>query len=65
MMNVGDGVFTLFALLPIVIYLAVFIFGIYFVLKVIKFMDTKIKIDQEKNKKIDQLIKVIEQQKNQ
>ncbi|WP_391201458.1 hypothetical protein [Psychrobacillus sp. L4] len=63
MMNGGDGVFTVFALLPLMFYLAIIIFGVYFVIKVVKFMDSKIKLDQEKNEKIDQLIHVINQEK--
>ncbi|ALC85231.1 hypothetical protein AM499_04915 [Bacillus sp. FJAT-22090] len=56
--------FSLLALLPIIFYLAIIIFVIYFVIKVVKFMDTKIKLDQEKNEMIVQLIKVINQEKS-
>ncbi|QFF99253.1 hypothetical protein PB01_10660 [Psychrobacillus glaciei] len=63
MMNGGDGVFTVFALLPLIFYIAIIIFGVYFVIKVVKFMDSKIKLDQEKNEKIDQLIHVINKEK--
>ena len=34
-------------------------FAIYFVSKVIKFMNEKVKLDQEKNEKLDELIKAI------
>ncbi|WP_391117125.1 hypothetical protein [Psychrobacillus sp. L3] len=64
MINGGNGMFTLLALLPFIFNLALIIFGIYFVIKVVKFMDTKIKLDQEKNEKIVQLIKVINQEKS-
>lgn len=64
MMHGGDGMFTVFALLPLIIYLAVIIFGVYFVIKMVQFMDAKIKLDKEKNEKIDQLIQVIKQGKN-
>lgn len=64
MINGGNPVYTLITLLPFILYLALIIFGIYFVFKVVKFMETKIKLDQEKNEKIDQLIKVINQEKS-
>lgn len=62
----GDKVvnFSLLALLPLALYLALFIFVIYFLIKVLKFMDIKIKIDLEKNEKIDRLIEIINQEKN-
>lgn len=56
--------FSLLALLPLIFYLALIIFGIYFVIKVVKFMDTKIKLDQEKNERIAKLIEVINQEKS-
>ena len=43
--------------IPFIIYLAIFIFSIYFVIKIIKFMNAKIKLDQERNQKIDELIR--------
>ncbi|MFJ8236267.1 hypothetical protein ACIQ34_11030 [Ureibacillus sp. NPDC094379] len=46
----GDGLFTIFALIPFIFYLVLIIFGVYFVIKVVKFMDAKIKLDQEKKK---------------
>lgn len=66
MISGGSGVFSfsLLALLPFIFYLALIIFGIYFVIKVVKFMDSKIKLDQEKNEMIVQLIKVINQEKS-
>ena len=55
MMN--EGLF----LLPIIFYLFIILFTIYFVIKVIEFMNAKIKLDQERNEKIDELIKVVNQ----
>jgi hypothetical protein len=61
MINSGDGVFALLALLPIIFYLVLTGFAIYFVIKVIKFMNEKTKLDGEKNKKLDELIKALNQ----
>ncbi|MFE4898896.1 hypothetical protein [Peribacillus butanolivorans] len=58
MINGGDGLFALVAFLPIIFCLFITVFSIYFVVKVIKFMNEKIKLDQEKNEKLDELIKV-------
>jgi large-conductance mechanosensitive channel len=63
MINGGDGVFALFALLPIIFYLVLTGFAIYFLIKVIKFMNKKTKLDQEKNEKLDELINVLNQGK--
>ncbi|MBU8906140.1 hypothetical protein [Desertibacillus haloalkaliphilus] len=63
MMNASDGVFVLLTFLPIILYLALIVFGIYFVVRVIKFMNVKTKLDQERNEKISELIKVIDQRK--
>ena len=63
MINGGDVMFSLFALVPIILYLVLTGFAIYFIIKVIKFVNKKIKLDQEKNEKLDELIKVINQGK--
>jgi hypothetical protein len=60
----SEGVFVLLTFLPIILCLVLTGFGIYFVIKVIKFMDAKTKSDLERNKKIDDLIGVIGQGKN-
>lgn len=60
----GNGMFTVIALLPFIFYLVLIIFGVYFTIKVVKFMDTKIKLDQEKNEKIEHLIKAIKKENN-
>ncbi|MCK2005856.1 hypothetical protein MZM54_31495 [[Brevibacterium] frigoritolerans] len=59
----SDDVFVLLTFLPFIFYLVLTVFGIYFVIKVIKFMNAKIKSDQERNDKIDELIKVVNQGK--
>ncbi|MEK3886429.1 hypothetical protein [Bacillus sp. FSL K6-3431] len=51
--------FSLFAFVPIILYLAIIVFGIYFVIKVIKFMNEKTKSDREKNERLNELIQVI------
>lgn len=45
-------------------YLAVTVFGIYFAIKALKFMKTKIRLDKEKNEKIDELIRDLNQGKD-
>jgi large-conductance mechanosensitive channel len=50
-------------LLPIIFYLVLTAFAIYFVIKVIKFMNEKTKLDREKNEKLDELIKALNQDK--
>ena len=55
----SEGVFVLLTFLPIISYLIFTGFGIYFVIKVIKFMNAKTESDQERNKKIDELIGVM------
>jgi hypothetical protein len=59
----SNGLFALLTFLPILIYLVLTGFGIYFVIKVIKFMNEKTNLDRERNKKLDELIKVISQGK--
>lgn len=59
----SDDVFVLLTFLPFIFYLVLNVFGIYFVIKVIKFMNAKIKSDQVRNDKIDELIKVVNQGK--
>ncbi|MCM3677345.1 hypothetical protein M3699_27050 [Peribacillus simplex] len=64
MINGGDGLFALVAFLPIIFYLVLTVFAIYFVIKVIKFMNEKIKLDKEKNEKLDELIKINQSKKD-
>lgn len=60
----GDGLFALFALIPIILYLALLGFGIYFVVKVIKFMNAKTISDRERNAKLNELIQVMSKNNN-
>lgn len=55
----GDGLFVLMSFLPIIVMLALIIFIIYFVIKIIKFMNAKTKADQIRNEKMDQLINML------
>ena len=57
----GDGIFALLTLLPLIMYIVVIAFMIYFVIKVIKFMNRKLKLDQERNEKLDELMKALNQ----
>lgn len=52
-----DSIYVLITLFPIIIYVALTGFAIYFVIKVVKFMNEKTKLDRERNEKIDELIK--------
>ncbi|TFJ93215.1 hypothetical protein [Lentibacillus salicampi] len=58
-MEMTDGGFFLLSFVPLIFYLAIIVFGIYFVIKVIKFMNVKTRLDMERNEKIGELIKVI------
>ncbi|MEH7335036.1 hypothetical protein V7161_20620 [Neobacillus drentensis] len=58
MMDDGS-IFGLFAIIPILLYLVILVFSIYFVVRTIKFMNEKTKLDQERNEKLDLLIKVL------
>ncbi len=58
-----NGVFVLLAFLPVILSLVIIGFGIYFVIRIIKFMNAKTKLDQERNEKLDELIKIISQDK--
>ena len=59
----SDGMFVLLTFLPIIFYLVLTIFAIYFVIKVIKFMNEKTRLDREKNEKLTEIIKVLNQDK--
>jgi hypothetical protein len=62
-MNDFGSIFGLFAIIPILIYLFILGFTIYFILRVIKFMNEKTKLDQQRNDKLDSLIKAINESK--
>lgn len=57
--STGVGIFALLTLIPVILYLVLAVFGIYFVVKVIKFLDIKAKLDHERNEKLDELIRAI------
>ena len=59
----SDGMFVLLTFLPIIFYLVLTIFAIYFVIKVIKFMNEKTRLDREKNEKLTEIIKVLNKEK--
>ena len=62
-MFASDGMFAILTFLPIIFYLVLFVFAIYFVIKVIKFMNEKTKLDREKNEKLTEIIAVLNQVK--
>jgi large-conductance mechanosensitive channel len=62
-MNDFGSIFGLFAIIPILIYLLILGFTIYFIVRVIKFMNEKTKLDQQRNDKLDSLIKAISESK--
>jgi large-conductance mechanosensitive channel len=53
----SESVFALLAFVPIIIYLVLIVLSIFLVIKVIKFMNQKLKLDNERNEKLDELIK--------
>ncbi|MBS4221788.1 hypothetical protein [Lederbergia citrea] len=57
----SDGMFVLLTFLPIIFYLVLIVFAIYFIIKVINFMNEKTKLDREKNEKLTEIIKVLNQ----
>jgi len=59
----SDGMFVLFTFLPIIFYLVLTVFAIYVVIKVIKFMNEKTRLDRERNEKLTEIIKVLNQDK--
>ena len=50
--------------ISIILNIVLIVVGLYFAIKVIKFMNAKIKSDQERNEKIDELIKVVSKGKS-
>ncbi|MGX6444955.1 hypothetical protein ACWM35_17215 [Neobacillus sp. K501] len=58
------GMFGLFAFIPFIIYLVILGFTIYFIVRVIKFMNEKTKLDQQRNDKLDALIAAINNNKS-
>lgn len=65
MMEVSSSSWVDWLLLgPVIIYLVIIIVGVYIVVKVIKFMNAKIKLDKERNEKLDKLIWAMNQDKD-
>ncbi|WP_260398897.1 hypothetical protein [Peribacillus simplex] len=58
-MDQASSLMGLFAIIPILFYLGLLFLSIYFVIKVIKFINAKTRLDQERNEKLDELIRVI------
>nr|WP_263323431.1 hypothetical protein [Neobacillus sp. Marseille-Q6967] len=62
-----SGLFGLFAFIPILTiltYLFLLAFGIYFMVRTLKFMSEKTKLDQQRNDKLEALIKAVEANKS-
>lgn len=59
----NGNVFGLFAIIPILLYLFIIGFSIYFIVRTLRFMNEKTKLDQARNEKLDNLIKVIHDKK--
>jgi large-conductance mechanosensitive channel len=57
---VGNMGFGVFALIPILIYLFILAFSIYFIVRALRFMNDKTRLDQERNAKLDDLIKAVQ-----
>jgi hypothetical protein len=53
--------FGLFAIIPILLYLVILGFSIYFVVRTLRFMNEKTKLDQQRNEKLDSLIQAIKE----
>ncbi|CAH2716758.1 hypothetical protein BACCIP111895_03946 [Neobacillus rhizosphaerae] len=60
-MNGMGSVFGMFAIIPILMYLLILGFSIYFIVRTIRFMNEKTKLDQQRNEKLDTLIKVMQE----
>jgi hypothetical protein len=60
MMGRAD-LFGLFAIIPILLYLVILGFSIYFIVRTLRFMNEKTKLDQQRNEKLDSLIHAIQE----
>ncbi|MGW6301684.1 hypothetical protein [Peribacillus butanolivorans] len=58
-MDSASSLMGIIAIIPILFYLGLLFLSVYFVIKVIKFINAKTKLDQERNEKMDELIRVI------
>jgi hypothetical protein len=57
---VRSDIFGLFAIIPILLYLVILGFSIYFIVRTLRFMSEKTKLDQQRNEKLDLLIRAIQ-----
>lgn len=58
-MDEASSLIGFFAIIPILFYLGLIVLSVYFIIKIIKFINAKTRLDQERNEKLDELIKVI------
>ncbi|SIR68079.1 hypothetical protein SAMN05878482_10511 [Peribacillus simplex] len=58
-MDQASSLIGLLAIIPILFYLGLIVLSVYFIIKIIKFINAKTRLDQERNEKLDELIKVI------
>ncbi|MFE0503897.1 hypothetical protein ACWF7H_25820 [Peribacillus butanolivorans] len=58
-MDSASSLIGLFAIIPILFYLGLLFLSVYFIIKVIKFINAKTRLDQERNEKMEELIRVI------
>ncbi|MCP1096116.1 hypothetical protein M0L17_20295 [Bacillaceae bacterium OS4b] len=58
-MDQASSLIGLFAIIPILFYLGLIFLSVYFIIKIIKFINAKTRLDQERNEKLDEMIKVI------
>ncbi|KON69100.1 hypothetical protein AKG34_10105 [Peribacillus butanolivorans] len=58
-MDTASSLMGIIAIIPILFYLGLLFLSVYFVIKVIKFINAKTRLDQERNEKMDELIRVI------
>ncbi|MET3194703.1 hypothetical protein [Bacillus sp. OAE603] len=54
-----DGIMLFYVYFPVLLKFVILCIGIYFITKIIKFMNAKINLDKERNEKIDELIKIV------
>jgi ABC-type nickel/cobalt efflux system permease component RcnA len=57
------GIFSFIPIITILSYLLILGLSIYFIVRTIKFMNDKTKLDQQRNEKLDSLLKAIQENK--
>ncbi|MCL6572301.1 MAG: hypothetical protein K6T88_11550 [Bacillus sp. (in: Bacteria)] len=57
------GIFSIIPIITILSYLLILGLSIYFIVRTIKFMNDKTKLDQQRNEKLDSLLKAIQENK--